>query len=112
MRAVPPEQVQAMYALYQQGKTLEQVGEQFFYSAPAVGRIFRRHQLPTRTPGEAHMLLKLPQTIRMYRDYQAGMSLREVGEKYGLTLYAIWHRFRKQGLPMRPAKGRSDRVAL
>ena len=112
MSAVTLEQIRAMYALYQQGKTLEQVGEQFYYTGVAVGRIFRRCGFPTRSPGQSHRLRRIPQTLRMYRDYEAGMSLQQLGEKYRLATSTIWRRFHSHGLVMRPANGRGDSVAL
>lgn len=43
------------------------------------------------------------QTMEMYADYEAGMSLAEVGEKYFFKPESVWKRFKNLGLKLRPA---------
>lgn len=45
---------------------------------------------------------KAKETTSMYTDYLSGMTLAELGKKYGYVPETIWTRFKKQGLAMRP----------
>lgn len=50
------------------------------------------------------------QTMQMYADYLAGMSLADVGAKYYFKPESVWKRFRNLGLKMRPANKDKRRV--
>lgn len=106
--SVSLELVQAMYDYYIEGHSLFEVSEKFNYTEMAISHIFKRHGLKTRTPQETRAMKIRPETIAMYEDYKSGLSLQEVGEKYGVTLYCPWFRFKKLGLKMRPMRGAPD----
>lgn len=56
MQEPPAELVQEMYAYYQTGKSLADVGRKYHYTAPGVGKMFRRYGLPIRPKNEALIL--------------------------------------------------------
>jgi Mor family transcriptional regulator len=96
------ELVQAMYAYYQQGYSLVDVGQRFHYTDSAVMYIFRRYGLPTRKPRQSHQIRVEAETRQMYADYETGLSLEDVGRKYGYAETTVWHRFKRMNLPRRP----------
>lgn len=96
------ELVQAMYAYYQQGKSLEKVGESFHYTGSAVLYQFRKYNLPTRPPRRTAQIRIEAETRRMYVDYEKGLSLLEVGKLWGFSEVCVWQRFKCYDLPRRP----------
>lgn len=52
----PPPNLEAMYAYYQKGHSLAKVAKKFHYTAPGVGKMFRRYGLPIRDKSEAATL--------------------------------------------------------
>ena len=50
------------------------------------------------------------QTLLMASDYENGMSLKEIGRKYGMSKRDVWTRLQQQsGVKMRPASGLPSR---
>lgn len=94
----PLELVLEMYAYYQEGHTLVEVGGRFYYSDGTVQYHFRKHGLPRRPARNRTSAKRDAETKRMYADYEAGMSLREVAAKYGYTAPTVSLRFRRAGL--------------
>lgn len=47
---------------------------------------------------------------QMYADYQSGLTLEQVGKKYGCSMTAVFSKFEKAGLPRRSAAHRKQQI--
>ncbi len=92
--------VEEMYALYEQGATLEAVGKAFGVSGARVSRSFRKAGLKARA---ARTSADVDEMYRLYRD---GATLAEVGIRFGTSASRVGQIFRDAGLPKRPSPGR------
>ena len=106
--------VEEMYALYQQGATLEDVGEQYGISGSRVGQHFKAAGLNVRSRGgfAARNRISGPtqRVADMYTLYlQQGATLEAVGEAYGITRERVRQLFNKAGLPTR-SHGQAGRL--
>lgn len=97
--------VKEMYALYQQGATLEEVGEQYGISGSRVSQHFKAAGLNVRSPREiAARNRRSGPTQRvadMYALYQDGATLEEVGKPYRITRERVRQLFKKAALNTR-----------
>lgn len=58
-------------------------------------------------------MLRVLETDFMYADYQAGMSLPQIGAKWNYDYTAVWKRFRQRGFKLRTRQeGRRLRVSM
>jgi transposase len=96
-----------MRALYERGATLREVGEEFGISGERVGQLFRGAGLRTRSTGETRALEREPRAREMYELYGQGMTLGEVGEKFGISASGVRHLFEIEGLPL-DSRARAD----
>jgi DNA-directed RNA polymerase specialized sigma subunit len=92
--------IDEMYALYEQGATLREVGERFGISGCRVSELFNEADLQIRPPGRAPRR-EYP-VGEMYALYQQGASLGEVGERFGVAVGRVPRLFKEAGLPVRP----------
>ena len=90
--------VAEMYALYEQGATLKEVGPQFGRSAERVGELFEKAGLKRRSRERP--------VQEMHTLYKDGATLDEVGERFGISGSQVCHLFKKAGLKTR---GRGER---
>jgi transposase len=90
-----------MYAMYQQGASLREVGERFGLHSPSVARLFREHGLAVRkrgTPPSKHPVVEI---YEMYEMYERGATLEEVGYRYSIASPRLSALFREHGLAVR-----------
>jgi len=87
--------VEQMYALYQAGATLEEVGERFRISKSRASQLFKAAGLKTRAE---HVADRVP---AMYALYQGGATLGEVGEQFGASSHRVGELFKAAGLKTR-----------
>ena len=84
-----------MYALYEQGASLREVGEQFGISMGYVGNLFKDAGLTTRAAPAAN------RTPEMYALYEQGATLQEVGDEFGVSRERVRQVFSDAGLKIR-----------
>lgn len=103
--------VQRMYADYQTGMTLAQVGEKYDRDLTSVATLFRNRGLKCRSQHTPAIHARIAATRRakldalataMYADYQVPMSLGAVGRKYGRSREDVRGLFQARGLAIRP----------
>jgi DNA-directed RNA polymerase sigma subunit (sigma70/sigma32) len=104
------ERVRAMYALYETGVSLDEVGERFGVSAVRVSQLFRAERLPARRgpspQTRARLDAKRLERVReMYAVYDTGVTYAEVGERFGISEERVCQLFSWAGLPSRRARG-------
>jgi transposase len=105
------DELREMYALYERGSTLKEVGEKFGYSERAMSARFRRAGLATRekigrgsqTRPRRHWENGYP-VDEMYAAYREGASLRQVGERFGVSKPVLSRLFKAAGLQIRPTR--------
>ena len=105
---LPINLVYAMHEYYCAGHSVRETAKQFGVSPHGVHNSFKRHGLYIRNTSHALFVHNnLSDEIKaMYRDYQAGMSQREIGRKYHLSKSAVYRRFKARNLPARPSNRR------
>ncbi len=100
---IPIGQIYAMYAYYSEGHGLHTVADKFGMSISGVSKCFKRHGLHIRT--KSHSLRMhhdiAAQTRAMYADYMAGMSHRQIADKYNFSASGVRYRFRAGGYKLR-----------
>lgn len=105
--------VQRMYAYYQTGKTLAEVGEKHGRDLTTVAALFKTRGLKCRSQHTPVTHARIAATRRaksaaliaqMHADYMAPMSMRAVAAKYDRAPACIREFFRSRGLFIRPAK--------
>lgn len=114
--------LKAMYSVYESGRSLEQVAEEFGYSVPDMLQEFRQRgfallrgdteRFPVAPP--AAKIAKVPgkrgrkpshdtaQIQTMYERYENGRTLAEVAEDFKVSPATIGNLFRRAGLVIRP----------
>jgi hypothetical protein len=104
----PPTPVHIIYAMYEyyaDGNSLKATGKKFGLTASGVMRGFKRHGLHVRSRSHAlythYRLDNDSETRAMYADYQAGMSLRQIGKKWNYSDSTIHSRFKARGFRCR-----------
>ncbi len=91
-----------MYALYQEGKILKEVGVIAGISGSAVYMRFKKAGLPCRPSSESKRKSGLVSTADMYEIYVTdGKTLKEVATIVGISATSVRKRFIKGGLPCR-----------
>lgn len=90
--------VQEMYALYEQGASLQEVGEAFGVSKPFVSKRFKAAGLQTRPSGSPAAEYPVQE---MYALYEQGVSLHAVGERFGTSTELTRLIFARAGLKSR-----------
>lgn len=104
--------VAEMYAYYQSGRTLHEVGQKYGRDGTGIYSLFkirglprRRRQLPEQIARRAalHRARLDPLVERMYADYQRPMSLAAVGRKYKVDRRSVRECFERRGLAIRPS---------
>ncbi len=95
--------VAEMYAVYQRGASLKEVGRQFSVAASHVRRLFEAAGLETRPAGS---IVREYPVGEMYAVYQQGALLREVGERFGVSSSHVARLFAAAGLEMRTSRRR------
>jgi DNA-binding transcriptional regulator LsrR (DeoR family) len=93
--------VEEMYALYQTGASLRQVGERFGLHRLRVGELFKEAGLAARPRG-AHLRRDAYPVQEMHEMYGRGATLEEVSYKYSITPHRLSALFREHGLAVRP----------
>lgn len=100
-----------MYALYERGATMREVGEEFGHSVSVVSSRFKRAGLATREKvGRGSQTRPRRQwedgypIDEMYAAYQEGLSLTQVGERFGVSKAQLSKRFKAAGLATRPRR--------
>jgi AraC-like DNA-binding protein len=91
-----------MYAIYQQGATLKEVGQRYGISDRRVGELFKRAGLKTR-PGSPEV--DDARVQEMYELYQQGATLKGAGEPFGRSEGYVSACFKRAGLPTREKVG-------
>jgi hypothetical protein len=103
--------VREMYALYQSGATLSEVGQKFGLSKTTVRNRFRRLGLAVRSNSEAHTGRTQPDVDRrilaLHRQYTEGASLDAVAAEHGLSAAYLQKAFVARGLEIRPIARRA-----
>jgi AraC-like DNA-binding protein len=109
--AVVERSVEDMYETYRSGVSLQEVGERFGLSRSRVGELFKAAGLHVRSyseagrisfaSGGAHDRTVEHPVSQMYELYQTGASLREVGERFGVSSALVVKVFRRAGLERR-----------
>ena len=88
--------IDEMYAAYQEGLSLTQVGERFGVSKAQLSKRFKAAGLATRPRRSPDADRRI---AAMYERYQAGAALREVAEEFGVSYARVRNLFLKAGLP-------------
>lgn len=105
--------VRRMYADYQTGMTLAQVGDKYGRDFTSVASLFRNRGLKCRTSHSPEIHARIAASRRsksdaliaqMHGDYMTPMSMRAVARKYERTTACIRSFFHSRGLYIRPAK--------
>jgi DNA-directed RNA polymerase sigma subunit (sigma70/sigma32) len=100
--------VQEMYALYQDGATLNKVGERYGVTRERVRQLFNKAGLATRSRREASERNRTPgpPVVEMYALHEQGATLKEVGKQFGLSGSHVGYLFKKADLQRQPRRGR------
>ena len=95
--------VREMYALYEVGATLEEIGADYGITRERVRQLFNKAGLPTRSPQETLELHRTPAppVADMHALYEQGATLEEVGKQFGLSASHIGELFKRAGLKTR-----------
>lgn len=88
-----------MYALYEAGASLDQIGQRFGVSGQWVGRLFKQERLAIRRRGARAAEYPIEE---MYRLYQTGTTLTQIGERFDLNRMRVGELFKEAGLAVRP----------
>ncbi len=100
-----PAEVDELVALYEQGMTLEQLGERFgVYHRTVTAHLVRR-SVPMRVRG-----LAVADTRAAVRLYKKGLTLVEVGLRFGVSQQAVRRALAAEGVEIRP-RGRRPQSA-
>jgi len=103
--------VQEMYALYETGASLREVGERYDLGGSYVAALFRRAGLKTRVKNSSR--LELPSVEAMHALYRRGASLDEVARRFRVGRQTVRRQFVDAGLHIRtPGEARALRNAL
>jgi transposase len=100
-----------MHALYEQGLTLDEVGERYDLTGSRVSQIFRRYEFPLRvdkTQTEAWRRRRekgLARAQEMHKVHMEGLSLEQVGHRFGVSGAAVREALMRAGLPRRKPGG-------
>jgi len=89
---------QQMYALYEDGATLEEIARQHGISTTTVSHLFKRAGFKIRPRGSRR---NQPSTHEMYRYYQTGATLTATGEHFGVDASHLSQLFKAAGLKAR-----------
>ena len=105
--------VAVMYADYQSGMTLAEVGAKHgARSMTSIYALFKKRGLARRTKAGPKTYQRIAAKRRahldalvqqMYADYQQPMSLAAVGRKYGIDRRSVRENFERRGLTVRPS---------
>jgi hypothetical protein len=92
-----------MYEYYRAGHSLQETGNKYGKSKTCVCRCFKRHGLSVRTRSHALIMHNSigDETRAMYADYQAGMTLRQIADKWHYSDSTIFARFKLRGFRLR-----------
>lgn len=102
------DELRRMYALYERGSTLKEVGAKFGYSEKAMSARFKKAGLATRenvgrgsqTRPRRHWENGYP-VDEMYAAYREGASLAQVGDRFGVSRSQLCKVFKAAGLETR-----------
>lgn len=104
--------IMEMYALYQSGYTLVEVGRKFSVSKTTVRNRFRRLNLTVRSNAEAHLGKTNPDVDRrikaIYKQYKAGDSLDKVAAHHGMSAAYLHKAFQARGLEVRKIRSKKE----
>jgi AraC-like DNA-binding protein len=92
--------IEEMYALYQRGATLKQVGEKFGLSGNRVSQLFKEAGLEVRSRGRASGVVSR-RIEEMHALYQQGATLEEIAEEFEITRERVRQLFKAAGLKTR-----------
>lgn len=95
-----------MYALYHEGATLQEVGDQFGFTKRRMSELFKQAGLETRPSGA---LTVDPEIVRkMYALYLKDATLRQVAEHFGVSPRRVARLFKQAKLKTRPPGRREE----
>jgi DNA-directed RNA polymerase specialized sigma24 family protein len=100
-RQLEPEQVQALIAGYQAGRTVYQLGEQLGVERRTVSAMLHRHGVPMRMRG-----LSAEQIDEAVGLYEAGWALARIGDRMDVDGTTVMRRLRERGVQTRDRHGR------
>lgn len=98
-----------MHALYEQGATLKEVGEEFGLTGERVGQLLRRAGLKTRSTKETLAIERKHRAREMHELYLKGATVAQVAEEFGLTDSGVRYLFGVEGFELR---SREELVSL
>ena len=88
---------------YQSGLSTYQLGEKYGVKSDTIGKRLKENGVKLRPKGRDKSKIKLPmEEVISY--YQSGMSLKQLGEKYGVSPSAIYRRLKWNGVKLRPSR--------
>ncbi len=88
--------------LYRENLPLTEIGSVFSVSPGTVSRAIDFYKILKRKPLRAgDDAIEILRTLEMAAFYQNGMTLEEVGKKFGLTRQGVRHRFKQAGIARR-----------
>lgn len=98
----PSDRVLGMWRAYERGATMTAVASEFGISTSRVSELFKRYGFPTERRAQAEAARRAARTKEMWQAYEAGASLAEVGQQFGLSAVRVSQLFRAAGLKARP----------
>lgn len=91
-----------MWQLRERGATLQAIADEFGIGAARVSFVFKKYGFPTERVGRRARAL--PRVRTMHRLYEQGLSLAQVGERYGVSESRVSQLFRWAGLATRSGR--------
>lgn len=104
-KKIHPHQHAEIVRLYESGMSLTAIGERFRVSMMPISRVLREEGVVVRKPGEIRgkppSVLEPSQYEEIIHLYGLGLSMREVGEKFGVTPMPIRNVLYSHGVKIR-----------